>query len=396
VVRLQSVVHAPSSNRWLAAGDSHRTGAREAGVEAASLALEHEGADLLVVFGSYAYEPRELLDGICSQAPGVPLIGCSTRGEIAASGPSDAGVIVLAIGGTGFSVATSAATTAGGLREAGAAVASRAHEVRDRQHRVLLMLTDGLAGDQQEVVRGAYGVVGAEVPLAGGCAGADPRMGMPRLFRDGEVLSNAVVAAAIGSDAPLGIGVHHGWRCVGEPMLVSASESNRVLTLDDEPALDVYLRKLGAPSDAASDPAAFADFALTHPLGLQRRSGEDVRAVAGADFSNRSLLCAAQLPRGGLTWFMEGDSSSVLAATDVACNKALNQLEGAAPIGLLAFDCVARRDVLGDAGAEQEVARIAGHADGAPLAGFYTYGEIARISGTGGFHNQTLVVLALA
>jgi len=97
-----------------------------------------------------------------------------------------------------------------------------------------------------------------------------------------------------------------------------------------------------------------------------------------------------------LTWFMEGDSSSVLAATDVACNKALNQLEGAAPIGLLAFDCVARRDVLGDAGAEQEVARIAGHADGAPLAGFYTYGEIARISGTGGFHNQTLVVLALA
>ena len=29
---------------------------------------------------------------------------------------------------------------------------------RPLQHRVLLMLTDGLAGDQQEIVRGAYGV----------------------------------------------------------------------------------------------------------------------------------------------------------------------------------------------------------------------------------------------
>ncbi len=28
-------------------------------------------------------------------------------------------------------------------------------------------LTDGLAGDQQEVVRGAYSVVGATTPLAG-------------------------------------------------------------------------------------------------------------------------------------------------------------------------------------------------------------------------------------
>jgi hypothetical protein len=38
---------------------------------------------------------------------------------------------------------------------------------------------------------------------------------------------------------------------------------------------------------------------------------------------------------------------------------------------------------------------VADHAGGAPVAGFYTYGEIARTSGITGFHNQTLVVLAL-
>jgi hypothetical protein len=37
-----------------------------------------------------------------------------------------------------------------------------------------------------------------------------------------------------------------------------------------------------------------------------------------------------------------------------------------------------------------------GLAGTAPVAGFYTYGEIARTRGVAGFHNQTLVVLAVA
>jgi hypothetical protein len=51
--------------------------------------------------------------------------------------------------------------------------------------------------------------------------------------------------------------------------------------------------------------------------------------------------------------------------------------------------------VLGD-GVQDEVSRIGVHAGGAPVSGFYTYGEIARTHGISGFHNQTLVVLALS
>ena len=377
-------------------GQSSAAEARTAGEQAAAQALEFGDPKLLVVFSSDSYEPNQLLAGIRSEAPGTALIGCSTAGEIATSGPGDAGVVVMAMGGDGFSVATAAESAKGGLREAGMAVAACAREVRDRPHSVLLLLTDGLAGDQQEVVRGAYSILGAEVPLVGGCAGDDLKMVSTLQFYGDQVMSNAVVAAALGSDAPLGIGVRHGWRRVGSPMLVSASDGNRVLSLDDEPALDVYLRGLAAPAEAAGDPAAFTRFALTHPLGLQRRSGEEVRFVAGANFEDRSLTCVAHVPQGGLTWFMEGDGDSVLAATDDACTEAVEQLAGAAPLGFLAFDCIARRGVLGDAGIEREVARIAGHASGAPVAGFYTYGEIARTRGTGGFHNQTLVVLAMA
>jgi hypothetical protein len=93
---------------------------------------------------------------------------------------------------------------------------------------------------------------------------------------------------------------------------------------------------------------------------------------------------------------MDGDDASVLEATDAACRDALAVLDGHPPLGLVAFDCIARRGVLGEPGIRAEVDRIAGFAAGAPVAGFYTYGEIARTRGMRGFHNQTLVVLAIA
>ncbi len=93
---------------------------------------------------------------------------------------------------------------------------------------------------------------------------------------------------------------------------------------------------------------------------------------------------------------MEGDHESVLEATDAACSDALAPLGSHRPLGVLAFDCIARRGVLGGEGIQAEVDRVAANAGDAPVAGFYTYGEIARTHGVNGFHNQTLVVLALA
>lgn len=386
--------------RWFSVGQSATTDAFEAGRESAREALAgRSDAKLLVVFCSDSYDLDELLRGINETSDRVPLIGCSTAGEIATSGPRDASVVVTALGGEGFSIATAAARQASTrLRDAGAEVAAcLEHTDLNGQYRVLLLLTDGLSGDQQEIVRGAYGVVGAAVPLVGGCAGDDLKMQVTYQFHGDEVLSDAVVAAGVVSDAPFGIGVRHGWRKVGEPMLVTKSANNRVYEINDEPALDVYLRKLNPPEDACVDPAAFTRFALTHPLGLDRPTGEhQVRFVGEADFNDRSLGCIAEVPQGGLVWFMEGDDYSVLKATDAACADALASLNGAKPLGFLAFDCIARRGILGDEGIKSEVERIAEHSVGAPVAGFYTYGEIARTRGVSGFHNQTLVVLALS
>jgi hypothetical protein len=117
--------------------------------------------------------------------------------------------------------------------------------------------------------------------------------------------------------------------------------------------------------------------------------------VADAGWEDRSLGLIATVPQGGLTWFMEGDDATVLDATDEACSDAVAALGGEAPIGVLAFDCVARLGVIGDL-VTDEIDRLGRHTAPAPIAGFYSYGEIARVQGPNGFHNQTLVVLAVA
>jgi hypothetical protein len=388
--------HAPrSTQRWVSVGTSTEADSSRAGADAAAAALRGHDAKLLIVFCSDSHDLPAMLRAINDTSGGVPLIGCTTAGEIATDGPADSSVVVTALGGPGFSVATAVAANADGRqREAGAEVAGCVEAVEPREHRVLLLLTDGIVGGQEEIVRGAYGVLGAGVPLVGGSAGDYLKMKQSFQLHGDRVVTDAVVAAAISSDAPFGIGVRHGWSKVGDPMMVTRSADSRVYTLDDEPALDVYLRRLGAPPEVVADPSAFTSFAMTRPFGLRRRSGEEIRFIREANFADRSIGLAAAVPQGALTWLMRGDRTSVLDATDAACADAIAGLDGATPAGLLAFDCIARRGVLGEEGIRHEVRRVVELSAGVPVAGFYTYGEIARTRGINGFHNQTLVILA--
>jgi hypothetical protein len=386
------------TERWFGVGHSREPHAERAARAAVAEALTHSDPKLAIAFCSETYDLPLLAASLDSELGGVPLIGASTAGEIAASGPGDASLVVTVIGGAGFTVATADGRNASAdLRAAGASAAACVEAVGTGPHRALLLLTDGLAGDQAEIVRGAHSVTGAGVPLVGGCAGDDSKMTRTYQLHGAEALTDAVVAAAISSTAPLGIGCRHGWRTIGEPVLVTGSERDRLLTLNDEPALDLYLDRLAAPAEARTDPEAFIRFAQTHPLGLSRKGDENqVRFISGADFDERFLHTIATLPQGAVAWFMEGDEDSVLKATDAACADALEPLGDRDPIGIIGFDCIARRGVLGDDGIKAEIARIVENSAGAPVSGFYTYGEIARTKGATGFHNQTLVVLALA
>jgi hypothetical protein len=269
----------------------------------------------------------------------------------------------------------------------------------DRAHRVCLLLCDGLVGEQHEVVRGAYSVLGATVPLVGGCAGDDLTYTRTHQFlgdRTGvEILTDAVVGVGLGSAGGFGVGIAHGWRKVGEPVVVSSSSGGRLFELDGRPALDAYLAWIGADRSLLEDTKAFRARAFNHPLGMSRRTGEDIRGVHDGDLRDGSLLCLADVPQGALAWLMEPDDEALVDAAAAASRQAVENL-GAEPVGLMVFDCGARKVMLDEPGVRREIAAVAEAMGGVPFGGFYTYGEIARTQGSRGMHHLTVVTLALA
>ncbi|MBK7625458.1 MAG: FIST C-terminal domain-containing protein [Kineosporiaceae bacterium] len=411
-----------TSRRWCTIGHSSLSGAAEATRRAAHQALSgrtpsDDDPALVIVFATAAHDLttvaevlRELLP------PATRLAGCTTAGEITAEGSHNATVALMMLGGNGFAIdlayaqglsADSAGTGQAVAEhlfplapEASETAESAAPEDADaRAHEIVILLSDGLSGDQQAMVTGVYRVTGAAIRLVGGCAGDDLAMqSTTQLVSTPQgdlVLTDSVVGVRLRSDAPLGVGVRHGWTRTGEALVVTGSSGPTVHTLDDEPALDAYLRAINAPAEVRESPAAFTRFALHHPLGIPGRGHDLVRFVTGADFETRCLNLVAPVPQGGLTWIMEGGTHEVLDASGEACRIAVEQLDGQPAKGVIAFDCIARRAALGEA-VTDEVDEIVRHTDAAPMIGFYTYGEIARTHGLNGFHNQTLVVLAFA
>lgn len=351
---------------------------------------------LLILLAAPHHDLGAAAAAIAQQWPESPLMGCSTAGEIAPGGATLDALVLWAVGGSGIRVSTGVGESGTqGLRQAAIEAAQCLERVERQEHTVLVLLSDGLAGDQMEVVRGAYDVANIDVPLVGGCAGDNLAMHQTRQLHGQQVFSGAVVAAAISSERPLGVGVSHGWTPLSEPMLVTESRGTLLSKLDDRPALDVYLEFFNPSEAVCGDPQAFADFAATHPIGIRRRDRIEMRHITGFDPERRALVMVAEVPQGGLAFLTEGDYDSVLQAAAESARTAIEALGEVPAVGLLLFDCVSRRSVFGEQQLQEETDLINHCCGGIPMAGFYTYGEIARTKGSGGFHNQTLVTLAV-
>ncbi|MFI7543066.1 FIST signal transduction protein [Actinoplanes sp. NPDC049599] len=381
--------------RWFGAGHSAAPDSVKAGAEAVATALGGRTAKAVFVFCSTGHDLTALLAAVRSEAgPAAEIIGCTTLGELSSTGGATLGsVAVIALGGDGFTVRTRAAQVgAHGHRAAGADVAA-AMTGMDRPYTTLMLLCDGLTGDPHEVVRGAYSVLGAAVPLVGGFSGDDHGSRRSFQFQGDQVLSGAVVGIALGSDAPLGVGIAHGWQRTEPAMVATRSDGGRVFELDGEPALDVLLRRRGAAT--AAD--LFEGDASLLALGLSRRNGEDIRVLHGGDENDRSLLASAPVPQEAVCWLMDSEYQAMIGGAAQSCAQAVDALGGAAPLGVFTFDCGGRRGELGPDGTREEVAAIRGVVGGAvPFGGFYTMGEVARVRGSSGAHALTLVTLALA
>ncbi len=351
------------------------------------------GSDLFLAFPATGYDMAALAAALQEEAAPARVVGCSAFGSFVGSRATKGctGIYVPA-GGCSFGVAASASLGAdifGSSQDAVARALAEAGE--EYPYTAVVLLTDGFAGDQREVVRGAYSVTGAMIPLVGGAAAASLDERSTYQFASGEVMANGMVAIAINSPTPLGVGVHHGWLPTGESMIVTRSEGNVVWELDGQPAADLYFAQLGERPAAAKGRAPIA--VMHRPIGIVAGAGRyEVRHVVEID------------PRGGLAMFgyvgegavvrvMSGDVEHLVDAAKRSASEAAASLSSPSR-GALVFSCAARAAALGPEIAREAEAVSAGLGT-ALVGGFFTFGEFARVKGSSGFHNATIAVLAL-
>jgi hypothetical protein len=361
--------------------------------EAVEQAVDALGDDpaLVLIFPSGVLDPQEAAKQAQSAAGKARVAGMTGTGAIGLSGAIESGCSAIAFDASvpvGVGMSTSSEP-----RDAGRAAAEEALSGIDLEdlHAALLLFVDSEAGDQAEIVAGAYEVAGGRIPLAGGAAGGQARA----QFADGEALSGSVVAVAVASSVPIGVGIAHGCVRRGAPSIVTRSLGQVVLQLDGRPAQAVYLEKLGMGDVPLSD-ADFEAVAMAHPLAQPELSGEiRPRYVRGRSLGG-GLVCATTIETNAPVDVCEHKPEAIVRSSIAAVDDALRNLPGP-PEAVLVFDCAARTAWFGNPLAAREVESIiASLGDPTPaIAGAYTRGEIGRVRGAKGDRNYSLVVVAL-
>jgi hypothetical protein len=312
-------------------------------------------------------------------------------GAIASDGPVEIGCSAIAFS-PAFSAGVGAAT--GEPRAAGRAAAAQALGVVDvaTPHRIVLLFVDSESGDQAEVVAGAYSVAGGRVPLAGGAAGGPVRA----RFVDGRALAGGVVAVAIGSTTPIGVGVAHGCVPRGVPSIVTRSSGPNLIQLDGRPAQDVYFEKLGVEGASLTD-EEFEVLAMVHPLAEPELSGAVRPRYVRSRPPDGSLVVATSIERNAAVEICDQTPDTIVQSARTAVEDAVSQLEGPASAAVV-FDCAGRSAWFQGPLARREFESLTTGFNGVlpSLAGVYTRGEIGRVRGAKGDRNHSVVVAAFS
>lgn len=383
---------------------SARAGASDAASAFTTLqqGLGGQKASLVVLFASTEQNFEGLMKQATGAFPSAQVIGCTTAGEFVGTTEGKGHFVAWALGGDDITVT---AGIGAGLKADPEKALTEAivmpPEDSERPHKTAILLLDPLSGNGEEASLLATTLLGPTVKLAGGAAGDDLQFKRAVVGHGTRVTTDAAVVAVLSSKKPLGIGVKHGHKPLSKkPLTVTKASGATVQEIDGRPALTVWKEEVREAAMAAGVDVEkmvtgeLGPHFLRYEAGLIAGANEyKIRAPLSADGAG-AISFACGLPEGAvirITSSVEGDQ---ISAAKEAATRAKKGLGANKVAGALVFDCICRNLILGPQ-FSSAVKEISSALDGAPLAGFETYGEIAMELGqSSGFHNTTTVVLA--
>jgi len=370
---------------------------------------------LTIVFFSSDHNPHEVYEEIKKTVRTGHIIGGSTGGEITSimEGTGTVAIMILespllkvGIGvGENLKENPAAASQKAGLQAYEMLmnnptlapsmflgyIKSRGGSLLNINPFVTIFLPDGLAGVEEEALRGGLKLMGKSWRVVGGSTGDDFKFQKTYQIADG-VYTNAVVMAMM-TGLKMGLGMSHPYVPTRKGAVVTRSEGRLVYELNGRPAAQVMKELLEVDE---LTPEIFAK----NPVGM--RTGDVfsdyiIKSAVGAN-PDGSILFYAEVPENIYLTVMTADENTTKENFKKALKEALSDAGNPSEIGaVINFTCVLRwllKQRLGIDDA-QLVREVVGK--DVPLIGFNTYGEqgITR-GGALGHYNQTSTLLIIS
>lgn len=220
--------------------------------------------------------------------------------------------------------------------------------------------------------------IGPDKIFYGGMASDDGTFSGSYVFTTTLETNHGLAAIVLDADkvAMQGLAIT-GWKPMGISRKVTKSKGNLLYSIDEKPAVDMYLKYLG--KGGQKDDREFNvlhELALHYPFIVDRGDGETIiKSPMHIDHRENALVIDMEMPEGTTFWFSTPpDFEIVEEVIDEA--SALKNSKNFNADALLIFSCAGRHPVLGPLVTSENE----GLADlwQAPMAGFFTYGEFGR------------------
>ena len=301
----------------------------------------------------------------------IPVVGCTTAGEITPLGYQSGTITGFSLPSSQFSVdgclikelaSFSVKQVKGKIEELLSLVKKRAIASFEKNSFAISLL-DGLSIKQEEILQAIDKSLG-EIPLVGGSAGDDLLFHDTHVYYDGEFHSNAAVIIILNTVLPFKVISDHHLVGQEEKLIITDADPQErtVHELNAEPAALEYCRITGLAREDLSS----VNFAL-NPLAVQFGDQTFIRAIQKVnDDDSLTFFCAVDL--GVVLTKME--SNGITQHTRYMLSEATD-LIGEIQL-VIAYDCIHRRMEAEATGLQDEVSQIYRQNN---FIGFNTYGE---------------------
>lgn len=257
----------------------------------------------------------------------------------------------------------------------------------------LFLLFDAMVPNIASILDELYVALADRVHYMGVNAGSETFRPMPCLFDGHNLAQDGVLALLLPRHG--GAILEHGYQAPERLITATATEGNRIIQIDWQPAFEVYRQRVWLQYGVEMNEENFYRYAIHFPFGIVRANGEILVRIPVALQEDGSLFCVGEVPANAMLTLLQApevDSTRTVETIARGLTALHGPMEGR---DLLTFYCAGRRLHLGEraAGELEELARRTG---AGCLGGALSLGEIGSSTEWGYplFHNATLVCSA--